>query len=56
VVNGHNGCVCDPEPEALADAMRQLSADRRRAAAFGDAGHEVAQRITWDGVIETLVG
>ncbi len=56
VVDGHNGYVCDPEPEALADAMRQLSADRRRAAAFGDAGHEVAQRITWDGVIETLVG
>jgi glycosyltransferase involved in cell wall biosynthesis len=56
VVDGNNGYVCEPDPEALADAMRQLSADRRRAAAFGDAGHEVARRITWDGVIETLVG
>jgi hypothetical protein len=34
--------------------MRRLSVDRRLAASFGDAGHDVARRITWDGVIETL--
>jgi glycosyltransferase involved in cell wall biosynthesis len=56
VVDGGNGYVCAPDAEALADAIRQLSSDRRRAAALGDAGHEVARRITWDGVIETLVG
>ena len=28
----------------------------RRAARLGDAGHEVAAPITWDGVIEKLVG
>ena len=56
VVDGGNGYVCEPTPGALADAMQRLSSDRRRAAAFGDAGHEVARRITWDGVIETLVG
>ena len=56
VVDGTNGYVCEPGPEPLADAMRRLAADRRRAAAFGAAGCEVARRITWDGVIETLVG
>jgi glycosyltransferase involved in cell wall biosynthesis len=56
VVDGTNGMVCAPAPEALADAIRQLSSDRRRAAACGDAGHEVARRITWDGVVETLLG
>jgi glycosyltransferase involved in cell wall biosynthesis len=54
VVDGTNGYVCEPNPEALADAMRRLSIDRRLAAAFGEAGHDVARRITWDGVIETL--
>ncbi len=56
VVDGGNGYVCEPTPGALADAVQRLSSDRRRAAAFGDAGHEVARRVTWDGVIETLVG
>ena len=51
-----NGFVCEPAPEALADAIGRLAADRRRAAALGDAGYEVARRITWDGVIDTLVG
>ena len=56
VVDGSNGFVCEPEPEALADAMSRLAADRRLAAALGDAGYEVARRITWDGVVDALVG
>ncbi len=56
VVDGVNGFVCEPAAEALADAIDQLADDRRRAAALGDAGHEVAAGITWDGVIEKLVG
>jgi len=56
VVDGLNGYVCEPSAPALADALGRLAADRRRAAALGDAGHEVARRITWDGVIDTLVG
>jgi glycosyltransferase involved in cell wall biosynthesis len=56
VVDGTNGFICEPVPGALADAMSRLTADRRRAAALGDAGYEVARRITWDGVIDTLVG
>ena len=55
VVDGTNGYVCEPAPQALADAIQHLSDDKRRAAALGDAGHEVAARITWEGVIEALV-
>jgi glycosyltransferase involved in cell wall biosynthesis len=56
VVDGVNGYVCHPSVEALAEAMNRLAGDRRLAGALGDAGHEVARHITWDGVIETLVG
>ena len=35
VVDGTNGYVCEPAPQALADAMQQLSDDKRRAAALG---------------------
>ena len=55
MVDGTNGYVCEPAPQALADAIARLSDNRSRAAALGDAGHAVAQRITWDGVIEALV-
>jgi glycosyltransferase involved in cell wall biosynthesis len=54
VVDGVNGFVCAPDPDELAAAINRLSADRGTAAAMGDAGHDVAARITWDGVIEKL--
>ncbi len=56
VVDDVNGFVRAPEPEALADAINRLAADRRRAAALGDAGYIRASQVTWDGVIEKLVG
>jgi glycosyltransferase involved in cell wall biosynthesis len=56
VVDGTNGDVCEPVPEALAQAVNRLAADRRRAQALGDAGYAIASRITWDGVIERLLG
>jgi glycosyltransferase involved in cell wall biosynthesis len=55
VVDGDNGFVCDPTAEAIAGALRSLDADRSRAARMGDAGFDVASRITWEGVIEKLV-
>ena len=55
VVDGVNGLVCAPDADEIATAIRRLAADRVGAAAMGDAGHEVASRITWDGVIEKLV-
>lgn len=55
VVDGVNGFVCEPAPDALAEAINRLAGDRTGAAAMGDAGHAAASRITWDGVIEKLV-
>lgn len=55
VVEGVNGIVCEPQPEAVAEAMSRLAANRGRAASMGDAGHDLARTITWDGVIEKLV-
>jgi len=56
VVDGVNGLVCDPRPDAVADAFSRLAADRAGAAALGSAGFERARQVTWDGVIEKLVG
>jgi glycosyltransferase involved in cell wall biosynthesis len=55
VVDGDSGFVCAPSAEPIRDAIATLAADRRRAAAMGDAGYETARRVTWDGVIEKLV-
>jgi glycosyltransferase involved in cell wall biosynthesis len=51
-----NGWICDPHPAALADAFAAAAADRTRTAAFGSRGYDLARTITWDGVIERLVG
>ncbi len=53
---GVNGWVCEPDPSDLADAMDAAAADPRMAARLGDAGHDLARTITWDGVIEKLIG
>jgi glycosyltransferase involved in cell wall biosynthesis len=55
VVDGVNGYVCEPAPEAMAGAIARLDADRTRAAAMGDAGYDRARTITWAGVVEALV-
>ena len=49
-----SGIVCDPEAHALAAALNTL-VDEARARALGEAGHERASSVTWDGVIESLV-
>jgi glycosyltransferase involved in cell wall biosynthesis len=55
VVDGVNGFVCGPAADELAAAVNRLAGGKARAAAMGDAGHDVARRISWDGVIEKLV-
>jgi glycosyltransferase involved in cell wall biosynthesis len=55
VADGVNGFVCNPTPDALADAVARLEADRPRAAALGQAGYERARHVTWTGVVERLV-
>jgi glycosyltransferase involved in cell wall biosynthesis len=54
VIDGVNGFVCAPEPGELAAAIDRLAADRGTAATMGNAGHDAASAITWDGVIEKL--
>ena len=56
VVNDRNGFVCAPEPAAIGAAIASLAADRARAAQLGQAGLARARQITWDGVVERLLG
>lgn len=56
VRTGVNGWVCAPEAAALASAIAAADADRAGAARRGDSGHDLARTITWDGVIEKLLG
>ena len=56
VDDGVNGLVADPAPEAIAAAIARLAADRSLARRLGEAGFERARTITWDGVVDRLVG
>ncbi len=56
VVDGVNGYVCEPAPEALAGAIDRLAADAALAQTLGERGHGVASNITWDNVVDRLVG
>ena len=56
VVDGVNGIVADAAPDAIAAAIARLAADRSLARRLGEAGFERARTITWDGVVERLVG
>lgn len=56
VRDGVNGWICEPAPEALAAAVSAAGADRAAAARLGDSGYDLARTVTWDGVIEKLVG
>jgi glycosyltransferase involved in cell wall biosynthesis len=57
VVAGETGTVCEPTPDALADALDRLWDDRPRARALGAAGRQRyrAMNITWPAVVERLV-
>jgi len=56
VEDGTNGIVAAPSAEAIAAAINRLAADARAAARLGDNGYERARTVTWDGVVERLVG
>jgi glycosyltransferase involved in cell wall biosynthesis len=56
VIDGENGYVCPPEPAAIGAAVTQLANDRQLAARLGRAGLARARTITWDGVVEQLLG
>ena len=50
-----SGFVCDPDAPAFAAAFNAL-ADTARARELGEAGYERARTVTWDRVVERLVG
>jgi glycosyltransferase involved in cell wall biosynthesis len=57
VVDGRNGFIAEPEPEALAEAIDRLAADPAQATEMGRRGHQDlnAWDVSWDRVIEALV-
>ena len=56
VEDGVNGRICEPAPESIAAAIAAYADDERRAMSHGDAGYLRARTVTWDGVIERLLG
>jgi glycosyltransferase involved in cell wall biosynthesis len=56
VRDGENGFICVPEPEPIARAIAHLADNRSRARQLGERGRARALEITWDGVVEQLVG
>jgi glycosyltransferase involved in cell wall biosynthesis len=56
VVDGSNGFVCEPQPQAIAAVINRLAGDRALAARLGEAGRVRASAVTWDGVVERLLG
>ncbi|EWY42538.1 glycosyl transferase [Skermanella stibiiresistens SB22] len=57
VQHGENGLIIPPDPLAIADAIRTLAREPRRARALGAAGRHTidALAINWDIVIERLL-
>jgi glycosyltransferase involved in cell wall biosynthesis len=56
VADGRNGFVCEPGPESIGAAAARLAADAALAERLGQAGLARARTITWDGVVEQLLG
>jgi glycosyltransferase involved in cell wall biosynthesis len=56
VTDEETGCVTGPEPEAIAHSINRLMADEKYCKFLGNAGYERVKFISWDYVIENLVG
>jgi glycosyltransferase involved in cell wall biosynthesis len=56
VRDAENGFICPPEPAAIGAAVARLAADRALARQLGERGRVRAAQVTWDGVVEQLVG
>ncbi|HWB21443.1 MAG TPA: glycosyltransferase family 4 protein [Gaiellaceae bacterium] len=56
IVRDHEtGVVVAPEASELARACAYLAGHRDEARAWGKAGKAVAERVTWDGVVDALL-
>lgn len=56
VFDGETGLVTEPTAEAIAGAIARLEADAGLCDRLGSAGRERVKSISWDLVIESLVG
>jgi glycosyltransferase involved in cell wall biosynthesis len=56
VEDGITGVVTAPSAEAIGGAIARLAADRPWAASLGESGYERVRPISWDGVIDRLIG
>jgi glycosyltransferase involved in cell wall biosynthesis len=55
VADGRTGLVTAPDASELARAAGRLREHPDEARAFGQAGHELAARVTWDACIDRLL-
>jgi glycosyltransferase involved in cell wall biosynthesis len=55
VVDRENGLVCEPAPAAVAAACSWLAANPDEARACGRSGKQMAERLTWDAVLDRLI-
>lgn len=55
VRHGESGYVADPNPEALAVALREVMGDRNRAIRLGEAGAAIVAPMTWDAAVAKIV-
>jgi glycosyltransferase involved in cell wall biosynthesis len=55
VHDGVEGLVCAPTPEAIANSLARLMADRSLAERMGAAGSRVAAAMTWERAVRTLL-
>jgi glycosyltransferase involved in cell wall biosynthesis len=56
VTDGETGLVVHPDPGEIGRALARLAHDRALTARIGDAAWKRASLVTWDGVVERLVG
>jgi glycosyltransferase involved in cell wall biosynthesis len=56
VVDRENGLVCEPVPAAVADACAWLAANPEQARAWGRSGKRIAERTSWNTVVDRLLG
>jgi glycosyltransferase involved in cell wall biosynthesis len=56
VVDGDNGYVRPPDAAAVGAAISMLASDRQLATRLGRSGSTRARAVTWEGVVEQLLG
>lgn len=52
--NENNAIICECETKSISNAINTLIADKNKAVELGNNGFDIASRITWDNVIDSL--